>query len=141
MIVKDRNFKPEKIIVACHVLYDEEMLLLLRGDDKPQGNTYGVPAGKVDDNELIEEALLRELEEETGIKAEVNNFIFQKVFNVLYSEFAFSFYLYHLYMDDKPDIVLNKNEHKDYLWCTPREALKLDLVEDEDQVIKDVFEI
>jgi ADP-ribose pyrophosphatase YjhB (NUDIX family) len=46
---KPENFTPKFEVVSCFVEYKNEILLLLRQDHKPQGNTYGVPAGKIDE--------------------------------------------------------------------------------------------
>ncbi len=45
---KPENFTPKFEVVSCFVEYNDEILLLLRQDHKPEGNTYGVPAGKID---------------------------------------------------------------------------------------------
>lgn len=55
-----KNFTPKFEVVSCFVEYKDEILLLLRQDHKPEGNTYGVPAGKVDAGETINQAMKRE---------------------------------------------------------------------------------
>ena len=45
---KPENFTPKFEVVSCFVEYNNKILLLLRQDHKPEPNTYGVPAGKVD---------------------------------------------------------------------------------------------
>jgi len=42
------NFNPKFEVVSCFVEYEDEILLLRRQDHKPEPNTYGVPAGKID---------------------------------------------------------------------------------------------
>jgi 8-oxo-dGTP diphosphatase len=141
VIDSSSDFKPDIDIVACHIICKGKILFLLRKDNKPQGNTYGVPAGKVGQGETPEQALKREVKEETSLDIEVNNLKFQKTFNVKYDNYNFKFHAYNLYLDDKPKIRINKDEHESYVWCTPKEALKLDLIQDEDNVLKDIFSL
>jgi 8-oxo-dGTP diphosphatase len=58
------------ILVAAVVLIDNEgrVLLAQRPKEKPMGGLWEFPGGKVHDKELPEEALVRELREELGIK-------------------------------------------------------------------------
>jgi ADP-ribose pyrophosphatase YjhB (NUDIX family) len=62
---KPEVFDPKFDVVSCFVEYKGKILLLHRQDHKPQGNTYGVPAGKVDAGEDIWTTVRREIEEET----------------------------------------------------------------------------
>jgi len=58
------NFISRFEIVSCYVEHDGKILILHRQNHKPQGNTWGLPAGKIDDNEDKIEAMLREIFEE-----------------------------------------------------------------------------
>ena len=66
---KPEIFTPKFEIVSCFVQYKDEILLLLRQDHKPEPNTYGTPAGKVDHiiDKTIHEAMAREGKEETQL--------------------------------------------------------------------------
>jgi 8-oxo-dGTP diphosphatase len=68
MIHKERpqNFNSKFDVVSCFVEYNGEILLLHRQDYKPEGNTWGLPAGKVDSGENFLESMVREIQEETG---------------------------------------------------------------------------
>ena len=83
MIYKERpqNFNPKFEVVSCFVEYNGEILLLHRQDHKPEGNTWGVPAGKVDDGENLLESMVREIKEETGFLLPSSQLsYFEKVF-------------------------------------------------------------
>ena len=62
---KPEKFTPKFEVVSCFLEYKNEILLLLRQDHKNQPNTSGVPAGKVDTGENIDDAMVREIFEET----------------------------------------------------------------------------
>jgi len=52
------------------IIKDKKLLLLLRGSTAPYNpNKYGFPGGMLEDNESLEDCVLRELFEETGIQA------------------------------------------------------------------------
>lgn len=141
MIVEDQNFKANKTIVACHIICNNEVLFLLRNPNKPQGSTYGTPAGKLDEGETPDQAIIREVYEETEIPIRINDLEFKKIFHVAYDDFHFDFYVYHLHLDTKPQVHVNGTEHTEYIWCNPKDALKLSLIEDEDNVLKELFNL
>jgi 8-oxo-dGTP pyrophosphatase MutT (NUDIX family) len=41
------NFIPKMEVVGCFLENDGEFLILQRHDNKPQGNTWGLPSGKL----------------------------------------------------------------------------------------------
>ena len=128
------NFTPKFEVVSCFVEYKEEILLLLRQDHKPEPNTYGVPAGKVDAGETTTQAMQREGREETQIDLSDAKY-FDKLY-VRYSDYDFIYHMYSKRFGTKPDVTINLNEHKHYIRKTPKEALKLDLIRDLDECIK-----
>ncbi|MBT3397711.1 NUDIX domain-containing protein [archaeon] len=131
------NFEPTFEVVGCFVEVDGKILLLHRQDHKPQGGTWGCPAGKVDEGENIGEAIVREVMEETGLNLpEANHF--KKIF-VRLPDYDFVYHIFHSPFEEKPEINLRSEEHKDFQWASPEDALGLPLVLDEDLCIKLFF--
>lgn len=100
--------------------------MVLRDVSRPQGNTWCVPGGKLEQGEDAQQAVVRELLEETGIEvAESLEFI-----GTLYVRatkdhacHVFSKRFTHL-----PEIVLDLSEHQEARWVTLSEALELPLI-------------
>jgi 8-oxo-dGTP diphosphatase len=138
MIFKERsqNFNPSFNIVSCFAEHDGEILVLHRQDHKPEGNTWGIPAGKVDDDEEIADAMAREIQEEAGYKLSSSQLTyFGKVF-VKYPEYDFVYHIFHAELDQRHKVAINQNEHKDYQWISPENALNMPLILDLDKCIK-----
>ena len=66
------------VLVYCSTT--QRYLILLRSDDVLEPNTWGIISGKLDDEENVQEAVLREAEEETGYKLGtlIPSFVFEK---------------------------------------------------------------
>ena len=63
-----------KLVATSIVELDEKIVLLKRGID-PQKGKWVLPGGYVDQGEQVEEAALRETEEECGIKIRINDLL------------------------------------------------------------------
>lgn len=131
------NFNPLEV-VGCCVYCNGEFLLLLRQDHKLGGNKWGEPAGKVEKGEEKDDAIIRELFEETGIKKNINELRFRGTF---YFDGPYGDLIYHSYiikLDKKPKVAIEKHAHKKYIWTTAEEAIKLDLLHDVDFLLGDL---
>lgn len=133
---KPEGFKPKFEVVSCFLEHDGEILLLHRQDHKPQGNTWCLPAGKVDPGEDLVAAIIREMGEETGHFADPLAVKFFKSLYVRYPTYDFVCHIFHLPVGDRPEVVLSVDEHKDFVWLTPTKALDLPLITDEDPCIR-----
>jgi len=133
---KPQNFNPRFDVVSCFVQYNGEVLLLHRQDHKPEGNTWGVPAGKVDAGEDILEAMIREVQEETGFVLPASQlFYFGKVY-VKYPNYDFVYHIFHSKLDQRQKVTINHIEHKGFRWISPGNALKMPLIQDLDACVK-----
>ena len=132
-------FNPKFEVVSCFIEYNNKILLLLRQDHKNEPNTYGVPAGKVSLGEDKDDAMRREIFEETWLKLD-DLIYFQKVY-VQYPTYEFIYHMYHKKLDYKPEITINPEEHKKYMWQHPQKALEQNLIQDLDACIKMFYEI
>lgn len=130
------DFNPIFSIVSCYMENDGKILLLHRQASKPEGNRWGLPAGKIDAGEDSLMAMIREIREETGqeILSEELEYL-DKVY-VKYPEYHFLYHMFKVQLDDKPDIRLSVKEHQDFQWMEPQMALQLDLVRDLDECLK-----
>ena len=136
-----KDFSPRFEVASCFLEFDGKFLLLHRHDSKPEGNKWGVPAGKIEAGEKPDEAIFRELKEETGIKIPKNEIsCFGKVF-VKYPDFDFVHYIFNARLSKPEKVEISKDEHKGFKWVSPKQALKLPLVKDEEACIKLCYKI
>ncbi|RLF15969.1 MAG: NUDIX hydrolase [Thermoprotei archaeon] len=67
-----RRIYPEAPLVGVGaVVLDGSRLLLIRRKDEPDAGLWTVPGGLVELGEKVEDAAVREVEEETGVKVEL----------------------------------------------------------------------
>lgn len=120
-------------VIDCHIAYyndkkrDWEFLLLKRSKDIPNQRYPGIwqgVTGKIENSELPYKAALRELNEETGLKAEklwtidkVNTF-YDAEENIMTLVPVFGVIV------NSTNILLSK-EHSEYKWCVIEETIKL----------------
>lgn len=133
------NFKKKFDVVSVFIEHEGKVLFLHRQDHKPQGNTWGIVAGKVDPGEDFLDALIRETKEEIDLDIKKEDIKYIKEYYVRYAEYDFKYYTHHVLLKEKPVLKIELNEHKDSKWVKPQEALHLDLIQDEDVCIKDFY--
>lgn len=131
---KPEDFSPKLKVVSCFVRKDDKFLMLLRQGHKPEGNKWGVPAGKIDKGESSVDTIVREVFEETGL--EIKKFGYFKKLFVRYPDMDFIYHMFYADLEKDCEIKLRSEEHKDYKWVTPEEALDLPLILDNDLCIK-----
>lgn len=90
---------------------------------------YGVPGGKIDLGETAENALYREIKEETNLN--INNVSFVVMQDSVFSEEFhqpkhFIFLNYKCFTNNANEIILNDEAHE-YIWVNKEKALELDL--------------
>jgi len=136
-----KDFKPDCEVVGCIIEHDSKILLLHRHEHKPEGNTWTSPSGKIENNEAPKKAVIREIKEETGIKINPKQLkSYGKLF-VHYPNYDFIYYLFYIKLENLPEIKIESKEYKNFIWIKPEEALKMNLIEDEDFCIKQIFKI
>ena len=107
---------------ACVLYVEENKVLLVRQYRYAYGeNVYEIPAGKLNENEPPIQAAARELEEETGVKAEKSQLLY-----VIYPTPGYTnekIYIYRAYAGEKVDRHLDDGEFLDVEWV-PIEKVK-----------------
>lgn len=121
LIFLDRpeGFKPVFDAVGCFILNQGEILLLLRADHTPFGNTWGLPSGKVEKTDkCIYLAMKREIFEETGLEIPVAELEYSRTIFVRNSQIEFVYHIYICNLATRPQVTLS-HEHNDSLWIDP----------------------
>jgi 8-oxo-dGTP pyrophosphatase MutT (NUDIX family) len=129
---KPKNFNAKVSVVACYVFYNDTFALLHRQPHKTSGSKWGLPAGKVDSGESHEEAMVRELFEETGIAVKTERLERYPSLFVRHEDRDFDYHTFAVEFKTLPEITLRAEEHQDYVWVTPAESLTKDLIHDLD---------
>jgi 8-oxo-dGTP diphosphatase len=133
------DFKPKFRVVSAYILVSDRFLLLLRNEDKSEGNKWGVPGGKIDDGETPGQAVRREIAEETGIELAEERFDFFKTAYVRYPDYDFIFHMYSARLEAEPSLVVSLSEHQEARWMTPEEALSSALVMGNEVLVREFF--
>jgi 8-oxo-dGTP pyrophosphatase MutT (NUDIX family) len=114
-------------VVGCFLEYNDKFVLVHRLPHKPDGNTWGLPSGKVEADESDLEALQRELYEETGYQASAHeaellgtyDFISPRGDNL-------SYVTYRVTLESPHKVILEQAAHSEYKWITVAEADTMD---------------
>lgn len=133
-----------KPIHAVGVIFEDEsrrILILRRHADKPEGERWGLPGGKVEPGETTLNAALREAREETGHVIKPASIRFTKTFrerwdgrNVIFDVFKFTV------MSGEVNVQLEQGAHTDYMWERPDKLLKRDdLMDGFDQLLRELY--
>lgn len=130
------GFTPQVQVAACYLEINNKLLLLQRAHGKLEPGKWGVPAGKLENNETPENAAKRELLEETGISLE-NPSRIQRL-NSLYIRKPEVDYVYHVFkvqLDQMPKIHLS-DEHQSYTWATSKDIETIALMDGAKEALK-----
>lgn len=133
---KPRKFSPRFEVVSCLLEWQNKILLLHRQDHKPEGDTWCVPAGKVETGENLAAAMIRELYQETGLELVASDLEYRGKVYVKYPDYDFVYHVFYSASPGSQRILINRSEHKAYRWVPPRAALNMNLIQDEDECIK-----
>ncbi len=140
------NFNVQFVCVGAILVVEKNILLLERAFDKPYGGTWCTPGGTMNVDEHKEGgalvAIQREFHEEVGYK------LWLGCFNPLHTYFVryegdcdFVYQTFLVEMPDFPYVKRSESEHIGHAWVKPEEALKFNLIPDEDFVIKHTFNL
>jgi len=133
---RPEKFFPSVEVVACFCHWQERFLFLLRQPDKPQGDTWCLPGGKVEQKETLQKAMHREVYEEVGIALIEQQISFWKSLFVCVPNVEYTLHLFHADLKQE-DVCINLNltEHSKYRWLFLSEAKKLPLIETGQELI------
>jgi len=115
-------------VVGCYFEYKNKILLLKRHPSQSQGNTWGLPAGKIEKGETPSKALVREIHEELGIRIKEEDL---EEFNKMYvrrDTLDYIFYQFRTRFSTMPILKLDLEENIEARWVTISAALKLPLI-------------
>lgn len=125
-------------IVGSAIIENKKGEILLVRSPK-WSNKWTMPGGHIEPGEKIEEALLREVEEEVGLKLKSQGIV---AHGELIDSKDFHRPAHFIYFDilcktNNENIKLDKKELFEYVWVKPKKALIMDLAESYEQTIKD----
>lgn len=129
------GFVPQVEVAACYLEIDHQVLLLQLAEEKLEGGKWGVPAGKLENQETPEHAAERELFEETGISVKGLSCI--RRLPALYirkPEVDYIYHPFHVQIDHQPEVYLS-NEHQNYIWATASDIDTLALMDGAKQAL------
>jgi nucleoside triphosphatase len=118
---------PEPTVGALIFNRDSRVLLVL---SERWGGRYVVPGGHIELGERIEESVIREVKEETGLDVYDLEFVMMQecVFDEgFYRKMHFIFFDYSCTTDADEDEVILNHEAQAYSWVTLDEALNMSL--------------
>ncbi|MFH0936431.1 MAG: NUDIX domain-containing protein [Candidatus Woesearchaeota archaeon] len=132
-----KYLKGVEVVVSVIVENPKGEILLTKSPK--WSNKWTLPGGHVEPGEKIEEALLREAKEETGLSVKFVKII---SFGELISSKDFHRDAHFIYFDvlgktNDTKVKLDNNELSEFKWIDPNKALKMNLAESFDDTIKE----
>jgi len=135
---RPENFNPRFSAVGIYLVHDEKVLFLKY--TKKYDQAWTLPSGKVEPEEDESDAVIRETLEEVGVKLDKDKLIHLFTAFASYPDADFPWFVYRYDLSEEPELTLS-DEHSDYVWVTPEEALKLKLIQHENDCLKKAFNI
>lgn len=137
---RPEGFNPEANVSGVFIESGQKFLLLKRHPNKPYAEKWALPGGRSNRGESSRKTAIREVKEETGIILPDNHNL--SLFKTIYEIYPDADFIYNIFtarLKTIEHVTINYNEHSDYAWVTPAQALYKDLIQDLDDVIKMVY--
>lgn len=122
------NFASKMDVAAAYCEHKERFLILKRHPGRPQGNLWGLPAGKLEPGELPIHCAIRELYEEAGVKLTEKDLTPLGRLYVKHPDWDFIFHIFYTHFDKEPQVILGLAEHLEARWLSFDEAIGLPLI-------------
>lgn len=124
-----KDFSSQFEVAGCFCEHAGKFLYLLRNPQKPQGNTWCVPGGKLDEGETPLRAVIREVEEEIGLRIPEESLMFCRKVYVRLSGRDFVLHLFRAKLEKVPKkFNIARDEHIAFRWVTYGQALRMPLI-------------
>lgn len=135
----NQNKFPNGVEVVGSAIIENKKGEILLVKSSKWSNKWTMPGGHIEPGEGIEDALLREAEEEVGLKMKSKGIV---AFGELINSKDFHRPAHFIYFDilcktDSISIKLDNKELFEYAWVKPKKALAMDLAESYEKTIKD----
>lgn len=114
-------------VVGCFLKYNDKFVIVHRLPHKPDGNTWGLPSGKVEANETDLDALSRELFEETGYQLQDSEveLLNEHDFTSPRGD-TFTYVTYRIKLQNFHEVIIEESAHSEYKWVNIQEADAMD---------------
>ncbi len=122
------DFCPRVWVAGCYCEFEDKILILKRSPHKLQGDTWGIPGGKLDEGETPRTAVIREVFEEVGIRINEDKLEEIDEMYIRGPQMDYIFYRFRVRFVTLPVIDLSLDEHVEAAWLTIEEAIKLPLI-------------
>lgn len=117
-------------VSAAVIVKDNKYFIAKRNKDKHLGGYFEFPGGKQDDNETLEQTVIREIKEELNVDITVD----RKLGDEHYSDEKINVHLHYFFCTIiKGDIVLK--EHEEAAWVSKEEFNKYKFAEGDKDII------
>lgn len=132
------DFIPKIEVAACFLKVGDEFLFLHRTANVSEPNKWGIPGGKVQKGESAEEAVIREIQEETGFQMEAAhlNFLGKVYIRQFLPAIDFTYSMFEYQIEEKFEVSLNFQEHRGFTWMSLRDSLNYPLIQGEHECIE-----
>lgn len=133
---KPDGFNPTINAAGCFIEVGDEILVIKRGPAEDHPGTWAIPGGTIESSETELDGLLRELQEEIGFIPPSDSL---KYLGMVYGrddDHDFTFHVFSAPLTEKFDVMFDSNEHIDYRWIKPADALGRDEFSISDESIK-----
>lgn len=114
------NSAKEILVVAAVIQrefpVDGKVLIVKRGQNQSGAGDWEFPGGKVEEGETLEEALIREIQEELGIQIRVSELLGENRHH--YPSKVIWLKVYRAFTSQE---AINLTEHDDFKWCHPED--------------------
>jgi 8-oxo-dGTP pyrophosphatase MutT (NUDIX family) len=135
-----------KKVHATGIVFEDEsgrILVLRRNAESPEGRTWGLVGGKLDDGEDSKVAAIRETQEEVGHTVQSDELQFLKSYHWDRDDLDITFDVYKLSVTgDAVKLEVNQNEHSEHAWLLPDELYaRNDLMKGLYLILEDFYEV
>lgn len=133
--IKPTDFSPVVETSCCYFQVGDKFLFAKRSLGKPEGGKWGIPGGKIEKGESAQQAVVREMFEETGVHLDQEKLKYIGELFIRKIDVDYVFHIFHQVADHSPNVVLN-NEHEEYCWSSLDEASKLPIMSGGKEVLQ-----